>query len=60
LAALALLALPAVSHGDRSPNCDGTGICTFKFDTGLRPVDAYQFKIPCLTSKEGTATGTGE
>jgi hypothetical protein len=60
MAALALLALPAVSHGDRDPNCDRTGICTFKFDTGPQPLDAYQVEIPCLTSEEGTATGTGE
>jgi hypothetical protein len=60
LAALALLALPAVSHGDADPNCDGTGVCTFKFDTGPQPVDPYQVSIPCLTSEEGTATGTGD
>jgi hypothetical protein len=60
MAALALLALPAVSHGDADPNCDGTGICTFKFDTGPRPIDPYQVEIPCLTPEEGTATGTGD
>lgn len=60
LTALAMLALPAVSHGDRAPTCNGTGVCTFRFDSGLRPVDAYPVNIPCLTSQEGTATGTGE
>jgi len=59
VAALALLALPAVSHGDPNHPCDETGVCTFKFDSGPQPVDPYEVEIPCLTSAQGTATGTG-
>jgi hypothetical protein len=58
LAALALLALPAVSHGDPKNSCNPRDVCTFKFDSGPQPV-SYQTEGPCLTSEEGTATGTG-
>jgi hypothetical protein len=56
LAALVLLVLPAVSHAD--PACDGPGACTGTFDSGPGPL-SYQMTIPCLTSEEGTADGTG-
>lgn len=56
LAALALLALPAVSHAD--PACDGPGACTGAFDSGPGPL-SYPMTIPCLTSEEGTGDGTG-
>jgi hypothetical protein len=58
LAALALLALPAASHADRAPNCDGPGACSGSFDSGEGDVQ-YALPIPCLTSEEGTADGTG-
>jgi YD repeat-containing protein len=71
LAAIALLALPAVSQADSSGRCAGTGVpcfverdvgthVEFEFDSGPNPTGSKTVEIPCLTSEEGTATGTGD
>jgi hypothetical protein len=58
LAALVLLALPAASHADRAPACDGPGACSGSFDSGEGQAQ-YPMTILCLTSEEGTVDGTG-
>jgi hypothetical protein len=71
LAAIALLALPAVSQAGSSGRCEGTGVSCFveqdtgphvefQFDSGPNSIGPYTTEIPCLTSEEGTATGTGD
>jgi hypothetical protein len=59
LATAAALALPAVSQGDATLTCHGTDVILCKFDSGLQPTGAHPMDIPCLTSEEGTADGTG-
>src|SRR5215212_3824 len=59
LAALALLALPAVSQAEPTLDCHGTDVVVCKFDSGPQPTGDYPFEIPCLTAEVGTATGTG-
>ena len=71
LAAIALLALPAVSQAESSGRCAGTGVpcfvahevgthVEFQFDSGPGVVDPRPFEIPCLTSEEGTLTASGD
>ena len=71
LAAIALVALPAVSQAESSGRCEHTGVAcfvehdtgphvVFQFDSGPNPVDPHPIEIPCLTSDEGTVTGTGD
>lgn len=71
LAAIAMLALPAVSHAGSSGRCAHTGVScfveyetgphgAFEFDTGPNPLDPFTIEISCLTSDEGTVTGTGD
>ena len=71
LAAIALLALPAITHAESNGRCAGTGEpcfvahevgthVEFQFDSGPNAVDPYTFEIPCLTSEEGTLTATGD
>ena len=72
LAAIALLALPAVSQAESSGRCEHTGVSCFvehdvgshvefQFDSGANPVDPRAIEIPCLSSDAGTLTaGTGD
>lgn len=69
LAAIALLALPAISHAESTGRCEGTGVACFvahqsgphvefQFDTGQSVGDPYTVEIPCLTADEGIVTPT--
>lgn len=71
LAAIALLAVPALADAGSSGRCAGSGTpcfiardvghhTEFQFDSGLNSGDPFTLEIPCLTADEGTVTETGD